>query len=353
MKRFISSKLIVTMLTSLILCMGQGIAQAKTDIPDGEDTHVRLAVSYSGHVLAAIAEDMGFTKDEGIEVEFVTLLGDEEAFASLTARKVDILSSYGTNGPLRYIAEGGPVSVFAGFMLSGAMPIVTRNDMEWKGVESLIGKKVAGNPGQYAVSGPLMDKGYDAVNDVEWVNISSDMDKLVAIKTGNADYGIIGTGHLATAQKMGLKIVCYLDEVLPDYSCCRAICHTDWIQKNPHAAKALLKSWIRAQEVYERDKAYATRITARQIEADEDYVKVYMLNPHYIINVNPNRVATRRAWNYLDRLGVLGKNGQKVNVDDHINTQVYKAALDECIAEHYDSDPAFYDRQLANFKAMN
>jgi len=34
---------------------------------------------------------------------------------------------------------------------------------------------------------------------------------------------------------------------------------------------------------------------------------------------------------------------EDINIDDHINTDLYKEALDEVIAEHYDENKEFYD----------
>jgi NitT/TauT family transport system substrate-binding protein len=45
----------------------------------------------------------------------------------------------------------------------------------------------------------------------------------------------------------------------------------------------------------------------------------------------------------MDKLGLLGDDAASVNIKDHFNSEIYKAALDECIAEHYDEDTDFYD----------
>ena len=71
-----------------------------------------------------------------------------------------------------------------------------------------------------------------------------------------------------------------------------------------------------------------------------------MMNEHYRIHVDPIRKPVERAWGYLDRIGILEKK-DGVNLSDHLNITLYKAALDEVIAEHRSEDPEFYDRMLA------
>ena len=45
----------------------------------------------------------------------------------------------------------------------------------------------------------------------------------------------------------------------------------------------------------------------------------------------------------MGELGLLGKDASNVDIKDHFNAEIYKAALDECVEEYYDEDPDFYD----------
>ena len=91
---------------------------------------------------------------------------------------------------------------------------------------------------------------------------------------------------------------------------------------------------------------------AEELGTSKEYVAAYMLNEHYRINVDPIRNPVVRAWNYMDRLGVLEK-AEGVKLEDHINIELYKAALDEVVAEHRSEDPEFYDRMVAFYKENN
>ena len=191
-----------------------------------ESMTVRMGISQvSGQVLQAIAEDKGFLEEAGVNVELVTCDTAQDAFTSLAAGKIDIVSTYGTNRPIQYIGEGEDLTIFAGYMLTGAMPIVANPGTEWNGVEDLIGKTIAGNTTYYAVCGPLLDLGYDPNKEIKWVDLDQHVDRLEAVRSGEADYAIVGTGQAETIADMGLEVVCYLSDVLPDYSCCRVVCN--------------------------------------------------------------------------------------------------------------------------------
>lgn len=90
----------------------------------------------------------------------------------LASNKVDVVSNSGTSNPLQQIASGVDLTVFGGHMVNGCMPVIAKTGTEWKGVESLIGKKFACNPSYFAFTGAVMDLGYDKpLEALEWITI--------------------------------------------------------------------------------------------------------------------------------------------------------------------------------------
>lgn len=314
---------------------------------------IRWGRGNSGNALVTIARKLGYFDEVGLTIKETPLDGDD-ALSSLVGGQVDVLSNNGTNMPLRYISAGDKLTIFGGHMLTGCMPVIARKGMGWKGVEDLLGKKVAGNAGQYAVTGPLLDLGHNPAKEIEWIQIAVDSDKLAAVINGVADYAVMGTGRNYAIQNMKdqLEVVTYCSDLTPNYSCCRMETRDEFIQKNPIAIKLLLKCLIRAQAYYESHKEEVVGWMAEELGTSKEYVAAYMLNEHYRINVDPIRNPVVRAWNYMDRLGVLEK-AEGVKLEDHINIELYKAALDEVVAEHRSEDPEFYDRMVAFYKENN
>ena len=337
---------------ALILCLGMLIgcahgnsADQNSDQQKPETTVVRLALNSSGHILNAIAENQGYLQEEGITVEYVPVKTDAEVFEGLVNGTIDVASNSGTNLPLQYLSEGVDLTIFGGYLLSGCNPVFARVETEWNGIEDLIGKTMACEPNMYAITGPLLEMGYDPVNDINWYNPESQEDRITAVLNGDADYGLVGTPfNYELLQNPELKILTYANDVLPNYSCCRAEALTSWVNENPNTVRALLRAWIRAMEYADSHHEETVAFTVRTIGADEAFVRAYLDNPRFNLNTDPLKNSVVRAWNYMDRLGLLDSEAREIDIEDHINTSLYKEALDECQRRYGTDNQKFYEK---------
>ena len=270
---------------------------AAKEVP--ETSVVRWNYGTSGNILVFIAEEKGYFADEGISLEIVPATANADAMQLLASNKVDVVSNSGTSNPLQQIASGVDLTVFGGHMVNGCMPVIAKTGTEWKGVESLIGKKFACNPSYFAFTGAVMDLGYDKpLEALEWIS------------------------------------------------------YTDFVKNNPLTVKCILKALMRAQADYEANKEEAVKLMAKKIEASEEYVAAYMLNDHYTVSVDPLKNSVIRAWGILDKTGFLSETAKNINIEDHINTDLYEQALAEAKAEYGAENPDFY-AGLESFYAEN
>jgi len=72
-------------------------------------TPTALRIRYApggGSVLTFIAKDKGFFKQEGIDADLVPFNSSADGLNALLAGKIDIGVSFGTGGPLTFIAKG-------------------------------------------------------------------------------------------------------------------------------------------------------------------------------------------------------------------------------------------------------
>lgn len=344
----------ITLVMLLTACGGSsGSSPTDTVDPEGVAT-VRLAFPANGHILNAIAEDQGYLEEEGIEVEYVKVDTDAEVFEGIENGTIDVASNSGTNLPLERIAAGQDLTIFGGYQLTGCMPIFAKVDTEWKGIESLIGKKVAFEPNLYCITGPLLDKGYDPLNQIKWYETADQNERIEAVKEGKADYALVGTSlNYAVNSDPDLKVCTYASDVLSDYSCCRVEARTEWVNENPDTVKALLRAWIRAMDYYDTHHDEAVQLMMQVTGQDEEYLRAYMDNPHLDINVDPMKSSVRRAWDYMDRLGLFNSSASEINIDSHINTDLYKAALDECQERYGSENPKFYEKLQGQYARNN
>lgn len=363
-KRIFAVLLAAAMTFSLAACGGSGEENTegedtKTEVSeDGapEQEVVKWNCGTSGNVLLTIAQEKGYLEDEGISIEFVEANANADAMTLLATGKVDVVSNAGTSNPLQQIASGVDLTIFGGHMVEGCMPVVAKAGAEWNGIESFIGKKVAVNPSYFAFTGAVMDLGYDdPLSVVDWEVYSDYNDALAAVVRGDVAYALMGTGQNLAVQEMAangeIDIVSYQSEIMENYSCCRMEAQTDWVNENPNTVKAIIRALLRAQSYYESNKEEAVTLLAEDIEATEEYVAAYMLDDeHYFVSVDPLKNSVERAWDILDKTGFLDEQAKDINIDDHINTELYEEALAEATELYGDEDPEFYENMKTFFE---
>lgn len=359
-KRILAAMMILAVSFSLAACSGGGGAEEKDTEKKAEEGApeqdvVKWNYGTSGNVLVTIANEKGYFEDEGISIEPVEANANADAMTLLSTGKVDVVSNAGTSNPLQQIASGVDISVFGGHMIEGCMPVVAKKGAEWNGIESFVGKKVAVNPSYFAFTGAVMDLGYEnPLEVVEWEVYSDYNDALAAVVRGDVAYALMGTGQNLAVQEMAangeIDIVSYQSEIMENYSCCRMVAQTKWINENPNTVKAVLRALLRAQSYYEANKEEAVKLHAAAIEATEEYVAAYMMDDeHYFVSADPLKDGVVRAWDILDKTGYLGEDNQ-VKIEDHINTELYEEALAEATEKYGEEAPEFYE-EMASFFA--
>ena len=315
---------------------------------------VRLAVYSIGHVFNFIAEEQGYLAEEGISVEYVPVETDAEVFEGIRKGTIDIASNSGTNLPLQQIATGLDLTIFAGYLLTGCLPVFGRADAQWNGIEDLLGKTMACEPNVYAITGPLYDMGYNPLRQINWFETENQQERIAAVKSGQADFGLVGTQlNYEVINDQDLKILTYAADILPAYSCCRVEALSSWVRENPNTVKALLRAWIRAMEYYESHHDETVDLVIRKTNANEDEVRVYMDNPRHDLNIDPMKKSVIRAWSYMRCMGLMDETGRSINILDHINTDLYKQALDECQARYGADNQKFYENLQAQYARNN
>lgn len=364
-KRLLALLLAGVMTLGLVACDGGEAeepagddAQTQTEEGAPEQSVVKWNYGTSGNVLVFIAQEMGYFEEEGITIESVEATANNDAMSLFSTGKVDVVSNAGTTTPLRNIAMGVDISVFGGHMIEGCMPVIALPDTEWNGIESFIGERVAVNPTYFAFTGSLMEAGVEKpLEEVTWVETSGYDEASILVQQGEVKYALQGTGQVEACKKLEaegkIKIVAYQSDIMPNYSCCRMVAQTDWINENPNTVKAICRALIRAQAWFENNRDEAVKIHAAAIGQEESYVEAFMLDDeHYFVSVDPLKDGVTRAWEILGETGYL-EEGNDIDILDHINTDLYEEALAEATELYGDEAPEFYAAQQAFFEEHN
>lgn len=324
----------------------------------GDTKKVSIAAqSNSGQVFVYIAEDQGYLSEEGIDIEMIYINNGTDAFQSMDAGKVDIMSTYGTGSPLIQIANGKEYTIFGGYMITGETPCFGKPETEWKDLQSFKGKKIGitrfGTP-DIVMKGILHDEGlYNSPDDaqVEFVEFKTNQETLQAIASGQVDFGCTATGYELQAAALGLEIKMWPDDFWPNHSCCRMECLSSFLEKedNQEAVYRMFRAFLRAEEYLQDHKDEVVQLVVKNLDLDEATVESFVKSPHMNYNTDPNKKAVEKMWDKMKSFGYI--ENQDINIDDHINVSIYQTAL-ESLVEDYPDD-AFFKQKMTEFQENN
>lgn len=383
-KKLISFLLLVATVLSLVAC-GNSAAPAATEAPKAEVPaaeapaaeapaaeapkdvlKVTLAAQpTSGQVFQFIAEKHGFNAEEGIEVEMAWLSNLSDAASALAAGQVDILSTYGTGGPLTQIANGQDFNIFGGYMIIGETPVYGRPETEYVDLDSFKGKKIGitrGGTPDIVLKGILYDAGYSYTyggttvvgdaNDpdmIEFIEYKKNPDVLQAIMKGEVDFGATATGYQIQARELGLEIKMWPDDIWNNHSCCRMLCTNEFLANNEEALFRLMRSYLRAEEYMQDNMQEVSDLVVENLDLQKETADSFVLSPHMKYDTDPYTNSVRTMWEKMANFGYLTTG--EINLDEHMDSAIYKRALESLIEDYPDSQ--FFQDKMVQFNANN
>jgi len=216
-----------------------------------------------------IAYELGFFKEEGLDVELVSgTLDDLKAGLASGAFTV-------ANGDFQFfpsIQQGLDLKVIGG-LHKGCIKIVVPPDSDIKSVADLAGKRIGidepGGTPQAVASVALANAGIDPTTGVTWVTYSLDL-LTEAVKKGEVDAFAAWDPYGALAAKNdGYTILTDIatDDLFAGKSCCLLYASGSQIEKDPERVAAIARAYKKAC-----DWINANPQKAAQIEIDKGYV---------------------------------------------------------------------------------
>jgi NitT/TauT family transport system substrate-binding protein len=319
----------------------------------------------SGQVFQFVAEKHGFNKEERVDVEMVWLSNLSDAASALTAEKVDVLSTYGTGGPLTQIANGQDFNMFGGYMVIGETPLYGKPETAYTGLESLKGKKIGitrGGTPDIVLKGILYDAGYPFTyggttvigdkNDpgmVEFIEYKKNTDVLQAVSKGEVDFGATATGYQIQGKALGLEVKMWPDELWPNHSCCRILCTNTYLKNHEETLYRLLRSYLRAEEYMQDNMQEVSDLVVENLDLQKETADSFILSPHLKYDSDPFTRSIQAMWEKMGSFGYLSVGN--IDLAEHMNTSIYKRAL-ESLVEQYPGSQFFKDK-MARFAANN
>jgi NitT/TauT family transport system substrate-binding protein len=278
-----------------------------------------------------------------------------EGMAALKAEKLDV-GTFGTTAPLLFISKGSDFTIFGGMMIGG-QAIITRPEkqaeLSGKDLRVYRGKKIGLvklSTGDVVFKGALKKAGIDWKKDLSFVEFGSAADVVEAVKKGAVDAGLVWPPHFSLAEKNhGLKVAHYIEDFYPKYTCCRIVAPTAKLNGDRDTYRRFLTGLIRAYRFYKTNQEETVQIYTKSLKIDEGIVR----NETYIkkvaeSNPDPLRKGTLDFWQHIRDAGYIP---QDYPIDKHINSDIYKQALDSVIKKN--PQDKIYREMLAFYKKNN
>ncbi|WP_026527068.1 ABC transporter substrate-binding protein [Butyrivibrio sp. VCD2006] len=376
LKKVISVLGIVTLLSGAAACGGQAGTSAENITDESapkaastDDTvdKLRIGLVTSGAVRPALvvaAQELGYYKEEGLDVEFVPLDDSTQALAALSAGKLEVWP-YAVVPSLSQIAQGNDLVIYAGTATEGSSMVKGKGneDVDFRDYNNWVGKKIAYSPTSTTYSqllALLKENGIER-EDVDWVEIPATDQVLEALKKGTIDAGFLTEEFLIVGEKAGLVEAFQLAEVLGNFVCCRQTANQTYFNEHQRAFKKLLRAQTRALVDYRDDTSKVVEAVAKFIEQDNSYVERYIATPNpiktgafaqYKNPVSPDPLFNNVSKLYQSQIDAgLITPAEGVELKDHFNISLFEEAVNELIEEN--PDVTAYKDVFELFKTNN
>ena len=292
--------------------------------------------------MVVLANEMGYYKDEGIDVRIKQISNLNEGVAAVQMGKLDILP-LGIIPSLSFIAKGADLVIYGGTIAEGSQGItLPQNKDKFKKSSDFKGKKIAvyrPETGHMIMKAYMRDGGLDLERDVTIIQLDGFQTIIEAVSKKMADIGFVNSGFGLIAQKKGLAVAFNIGDIAPNAVCCRQTTSRSTFKDKRAALVKFQIANLRAYKLMKDDpKTAAAKLMAFSGQP-EDYVKYCLYGDVMVVTMDP---AVNRIKDFYT---VMGKNGDlpnspKKDISENTDSSIYKEALAAMI-KRYPNDKNF------------
>ena len=322
---------------------------------DAEENTIRFATQ-PGQIRTAInilADQLGYYKEEGVNVEFVNAAGTEALTAITTGKDVDVLGT-GIVPDLTFIANGSDLVVFEGTAAEGGAIISKPENVDtYKDLSNyadITAAMVRGESSWTVIRTQLKNAGVDP-GSVTLMEVDSEANVAQAVAKGEADVGFLPVEKANSFLDVGIAIVYEVGELEPQYVCCRQVTSSAKLAEKRDAFVKFTIANLRAWEYYEDEsnRDEIIKLLADFSGQTEEYVENYLFVNRTVLTLDPNKKGVETYYESLKDSGYF--DNTDVDVSDHIDTSVYSDALNTLLER--EPDNTFYQSKLELFRQYN
>jgi NitT/TauT family transport system substrate-binding protein len=233
---------------------------------------VRIAYSaISGSQLVGwIANDAGFFRRNGLDVEFIFIEGGPRAIQSLTAGEVQFALVAGAP-VLQSNLRGSSVVLVTGFLNTLDYQFIV--DRTITRPDQLKGKAVAvsqpGSSSDFAMRYALDKYGLEAGKDVSLVEIGSQPARFAALQSGKIQGVMIAVPLTLTAKKMGFNVLADLQMLGLEYQYTAMATTRELIKSRPDLVRSVVKASVEAIHYLKTHRREAIEILRKYMKTED------------------------------------------------------------------------------------
>ncbi len=313
---------------------------ASLGTPEKPDVNIGYLNS-TAHLLAFVAQEEGYFKDEGLNVTLTQFSSAGELVNGLESDKLDV-AFIGSVPSLTFQSQGHEVSIFGGAMTNGHGYVIKPEfaEKDELGVEILKGRNVASvkNSVQDAELQILLkDAGIEIGEGEDKVNIvyfDSQKDAYAALSNATIDAASVYSPYASLAKSQGYKVVYYCahEEALKNQPCCRQVAKTDALNANPNTFTAIERAFIKAYHFSQTDHEKTVQDVKTYIDIDEEFINTELYGGYGSSSPDPDKQGTAALKDTIVSLGYT----EDFDLEPHYNTEIYRNALSSILAENSD-----------------
>jgi NitT/TauT family transport system substrate-binding protein len=348
MKKIIFPILLVAALIFSPAGYGAGAPGSK---PVPEQSTFQLGhLNSTAHLLAFVAAEEGFFKEEGLDVTLTLFASAGELAAGLTSGKLDA-AFIGSVPVIAFQSQGQPLTIFGGAMTNGHGYVVKSKFVEGLtqdqiDITVLKGLRVATTkPSVQDLELQILLRkagltygGPGEGKDVTVIYFDSQKDAYNAMAGAEIDAVSVYSPYASRALKEGYKVIFYCSEVheFEDQPCCRQVAVTEVLAAKPNTYAAFERALIKAYKFSQENHEKTIDDVAEYIQIDRNLIETEVYGGYSESVPDPDKRATRTLKDNVVEFGYTAD----YDIDPLYNTAIYKTALDSLLAE-FPGDPIY------------
>lgn len=353
----LKKQILVSILTIALVLSATACSNKKENVPDcceGGDAKTTMShnnklekkdfnlgyLNSTAHLLAFVAKEEGYFKEEGIDVTLTQFSSAAELSSGLESGKLDA-AFIGSVPALTFQSQGHDLTIFGGAMTNGHGYVIKSEFTDNKdnlGVEILKGRNVASvkNSVQDAELQLLLKNANIEIGEgKEKVNIvyfDSQKDAYAALQNNTIDAASVYSPYASLAKSQGYNVVYYCseEEALKNQPCCRQVATTKALSDNPETYHAFERALIKAYKFSQENQDKTIKDIKKYIDIDEEFIKTEVYGGYSFSSPDPDKQGTIALKKTIVDLGYTND----YDIEKYYNIEIYKKALESLLSEN-------------------